>query len=58
MGEPKLIFLQSQTFQLYREIKMFKTGLTENQLKTVRVLTTPELIKFFTGLEEKPIDSD
>lgn len=52
MGIPKLIFLQSQTFQLYREMKMYKTGLTDNQLKTVRVLTTPELIRFFTGLAE------
>ena len=53
MGEPKLIFLQSQTFQLQRELKMYKTGLTENQLKTDRVLSTPELIKFFTAMEER-----
>lgn len=53
MGEPKLIFLQRETFQLQREMKMYKMGISENQLKPVRVLNTPELIKFFTSLEEK-----
>ena len=53
MGKPKLIFLQPQTFQLYREMKMYREGISENQLKPVRVLNTPELVKFFTGLEEK-----
>jgi len=38
---------------IYREIKMYKTGISENQLKPVHILTTPELIRFFTGLEEK-----
>ena len=53
MGEPEIIFLQSQTFQLQREMKMYKTGLTENQLKTVRVLTTKEQIGFFDALKEE-----
>ncbi len=53
IGKPKIIFLQQQTFQLQREIKMYKTGLNENQIKTVRVLKTPELIKFFTGQAER-----
>ena len=53
MGKPKLIFLQSQTFRLYRELKMYREGISENQLKPVRVLNTPELVRFFTGLEEK-----
>ena len=53
MGEPEIIFLQSQTFQLQREMKMYKTGLTENQLKTVRVLTTKEQIGFFNALKEE-----
>ena len=51
MGMPKLVFLQSQTFQLYREMKMYKAGISENQLKPIHVLTTPEQIKFFTALE-------
>ncbi len=53
MGEPEIVFLQSQTFQLQREMKMYKTGLTENQLKTVRVLTTKEQIGFFNALKEE-----
>lgn len=52
MGKAKIIFLQQQVFQLHREIKMYKMGLTENQLKTARVLNTPELIKFFTSQAE------
>lgn len=52
MGRPKVIFLQKETFQLQRELKMYRFGLSENQLKTVRVLTTPEQIKFFTTLKE------
>ena len=53
IGVPKLVFLQPQTFQLQREIKMYKMGISENQLKTVRFLETQELIDFFTGLEDK-----
>lgn len=53
MGEPKLIFLQKETFQFHREMKMYEMGINENQLKPVRVLDKPELIKFFTLLEER-----
>lgn len=53
MGKPVLKFLQPQTFRLYRELKMYKAGISENQLKPVRVLDTPELVRFFTALEEK-----
>ncbi len=53
MGEPRIIFLQPQTFMLQREMKMYKTGLSENQLKTPRVLTTKEQISFFNALEEE-----
>lgn len=53
IGKPRLIFLQPETFQLYREVRMYKTGITENQLKTIRFLDKPEIIKFFTGLEAK-----
>ncbi len=53
LGMPKLTFLQSQTFQLYREIKMYKSGISENQLKPVHVLTTPEMIRFFSGMVEQ-----
>lgn len=53
MGEPKLIFLQKETFQFHREMKMYEMGINENQLKPVRVLDKPDLIKFFTLLEER-----
>ena len=53
MGEPKLIFLQQETFQLHRELRMFKSGISENQIKTIRVLNKPELIRFFTSLADE-----
>jgi len=53
LGMPKLVFLQGQTFQLYRETKRYRNGLSVNQLKTVHFLSTPEMIRFFMGLEEK-----
>ncbi|MBR1438888.1 MAG: GH3 auxin-responsive promoter family protein [Synergistaceae bacterium] len=53
IGKPRLIFLQPQTFQLYRDVRMYKTGITENQLKTIRFLDKSEIIKFFTALEAK-----
>lgn len=53
MGKPKIVFLQQQVFALHRELKMYKMGLSENQLKTVRVLSTPELIKFFSSQAEQ-----
>ena len=52
MGQPKIIFLQQETFQFQREMKMYEMGINENQLKPVRVLDKPELIEFFTKLEE------
>lgn len=55
MGKPGIVFLQKSTFQLYRELKMYKMGISENQLKPVRVLNTPELVKFFNGLKENRI---
>ena len=53
MGAPKLIFLQRETFQFFREMKMYRLGLNENQMKTVRVLNTPALVSFFRLLEEQ-----
>ena len=52
MGVPKLVFLQKETYSLYRELKMFKQGISENQLKPVRVLRTEEQKQFFQKLEE------
>lgn len=53
IGRPRLIFLQPETFQLYRDVRMYKMGITENQIKTIRFLDKPEIIKFFTALEAK-----
>lgn len=53
MGIPKLIFLQKETYSLFRELKMYKQGISENQLKPVRVLRTEEQKQFFSELEEK-----
>ena len=53
MGEPELIFLQQETFQLHRELRMFKTGISENQIKTIRVLNKPELVRFFRTLADE-----
>ena len=53
MGKPKIVFLQQEAFAFHREVKMFKMGLSENQIKTPRVLSTPEEIKFFTSQAER-----
>lgn len=53
MGKPELIFLQPETFQFHRELRMFRTGISENQIKTIRVLNTPELITFFRTLADE-----
>ena len=52
MGKPKIVFLQQEAFALHREVKMATMGLSENQLKTPRVLSTPELIHFFSSQAE------
>jgi hypothetical protein len=53
MGQPQIVFLEREVFALYREMKMYTTGLSEAQLKPPRVLTTPELIAFFTSQAEQ-----
>ena len=53
MGDPKLVFLQKETYSLYRELKMFREGISENQMKPIRVLRTEDQKRFFTELEEK-----
>lgn len=53
IGAPELKLLQQETFHLQRELKMYKFGLSENQLKTPRLLTTSEQLYFFHALEEQ-----
>ena len=50
LAEPELVLLQPETFHLYREMRILKSGISENQIKTIRVLDTPEQINFFRAL--------
>ena len=52
LGKMELIFLQQQTYQLYRDMQIMK-GASPNQLKPVRVIDTPQKEKFFFNLKEK-----
>ena len=47
----ELVFLQQQTYQLYRDLMDMK-GVTANQQKPVRVIDTPAKEHFFFGLAE------
>ena len=52
LSKTELIFVQQQTYQLYRDMMIMK-GTSPNQLKPVRVIDTPIKKKYFFGLEEK-----
>ena len=47
----ELVFLQQQTYQLYRDVMIMK-GASANQLKPVRVIDTPVKEKFFFAMRE------
>ena len=47
----ELVFLQQQTYQLYRDVMIMK-GVSANQLKPVRVIDTPVKEKFFFAMRE------
>ena len=51
LADLELLFLQPQTYQLYREV-MIMRGTSVNQLKPVRVIDTPMKQKFFFSLKE------
>ncbi len=51
LADLEIIFLQPQTYQLYREV-MIMRGTSANQLKPVRVIDTPMKKKFFFSLKE------
>ena len=53
LSAPRVVFLQSQTFLLYREAKMYTLGVSENQIKPVRVLKNDKEYKMFLELEDK-----
>ena len=52
LGKMELVFLQQQTYQLYRDMQIMK-GASPNQLKPVRVIDTPQKEKFFFNLKEE-----
>ena len=52
LGRMELVFLQQQTYQLYREMQIMK-GMSSNQLKPVRVIDTPQKERFFFNLKEE-----
>lgn len=51
LGELELVFVQQQTYRLYRDMMIMK-GVSPNQLKPVRVIDTPFKKNFFFGLKE------
>ena len=51
LGKMELVFLQQQTYQLYRDVEIMR-GASPNQLKPARVIDTPQKHKFFFGLRE------
>ncbi|MDR3301171.1 MAG: GH3 auxin-responsive promoter family protein [Spirochaetaceae bacterium] len=48
----ELYFLQPQTYYLYRDLQIMR-GYSENQLKPIRVIDTPEKRNFFFALFDK-----
>jgi hypothetical protein len=51
LGSAEIVFLQQQTYQLYRDLMTMK-GASANQIKPVRLIDTPLKEKFFFGLKE------
>ena len=51
LGELELVFVQQQTYRLYRDMMIMK-GASPNHLKPVRVIDTEFKKRFFLGLRE------
>ena len=51
LGPVELVFLQQQTYQLYRDLMIMK-GFSANQLKPPRIIDNPMKERFFFGLKE------
>ena len=52
LSKSRLVIVQSQTYQLWRDLQIEK-GTSPNQLKPVRLIDTPEKVRFFMGLRER-----
>ncbi|SDB11861.1 GH3 auxin-responsive promoter family protein [Eubacterium oxidoreducens] len=55
LGRTKLCVTQSETYMLYRDMMLMK-GVSQNQLKPVRVIDTPMKEKFFFNLLEGEVE--
>ena len=53
IGQPRVVFLRQQTFQRFKELRMKEQQISENQLKTIRVLSNPRHIRFFEENREQ-----
>jgi len=49
LGRTKLCILQQETYMLYRDTLVYR-GVSQNQIKPVRIIDTPMKEKFFFGL--------
>lgn len=52
IGHPVVLIQQQQTHALWREYKLYK-GASQNQVKPVRILDSPQKEKFFFGMLEE-----
>ncbi len=52
IGHPLVLLQQPETHALWREFKIYK-GASQNQVKPVRILDTPQKQKFFFGMLEE-----
>ena len=55
LGRTKLCILQQETYMLYRDTLVYR-GISQNQIKPVRIIDTPMKEKFFFGLLDHEIE--
>jgi hypothetical protein len=54
----RVLFVQPQTFLLYRDLKCFREKTSEAQIKPIRLLDNPDKEKFFFALIDRDVHSD
>lgn len=52
LDHSRLVLLQPQTYALWRDLQIMK-GVSSNQIKPVRLIDTPDKVKFFMGLRKQ-----
>ena len=52
IGRPRIVFLKQDTFRIFRDSRVRMNNISENQIKTIRVLSTPETVAFFESRKE------